>query len=429
VLQTLFHIPSRVAGVPLFGSGLLLVLWGFFALLLMFRLVRRQGFCADTWSYLPLVLIVAAVLWKVAPALCDAKGLPIRGYGVMILTAVVAGTALVVRRARRVGLESEFAFALAFWMCLPGFLGARILYVAKNWSEQYWPVYKDPNGGTAALLTAMVNVAQGGLVVYGALLGGLVGLLLFYRKYRMPLLASADLVAPSLALGLALGRIGCLLNGCCFGDLCESPWGLKFPAGSPPYSSQVARGVFWGLVLSEEPTAKPIVSAVEPGSPAALAGLHGGDHLANINGRVVQWAGDAHVLFGQCFEQREGPVLELVDGRFVRLPTIEPPSWSRPIHPTQIYAAISAFLLCLVLLAWDPFCRRDGQLFAMMLTLYPIARFLEETIRTDETSFLGTGLHISQNISLLILLCVIGLWIYIGRQPPGRAWEARQYAR
>ena len=79
-------------------------------------------------------------------------------------------------------------------MILPGIVGARAFYVTEYWSEQYWPVYVQ--NGLAALLGAVVNVANGGLVVYGAFLGGVAGLPLFRRKYRVPLLATADLIGP-----------------------------------------------------------------------------------------------------------------------------------------------------------------------------------------------------------------------------------------
>ena len=72
-------------------------------------------------------------------------------------------------------------------MFLPGIVGARAFYVIEYWSDQYWPSYRE---GLGALLVEMVNVTKGGLVAYGAFLGGMLGLLLFVRKYRLPLLAA-----------------------------------------------------------------------------------------------------------------------------------------------------------------------------------------------------------------------------------------------
>ena len=90
---------------------------------------------------------------------------------------------------------------------------------------------------------------------------------------------------------------------------------------------------------------------------------------------------------------------------------------SLPVHPTQLYSTIDALILCLLLLVYDRFRRRDGALTALMMTIYPITRFLIENIRTDEAAIWGTGLHISQNISLGLLAVAICLWIYILRRP------------
>ena len=101
----------------------------------------------------------------------------------------------------------------------------------------------------------------------------------------------------------------------------------------------------------------------------------------------------------------------------LRLSLTTPPPRSHPVHPTQIYGSIGALLICLLLLAYDPFRRRDGELWALMLTVYAVTRFLEEVIRTDEPPILGTGMTVSQNVSLLLLLAAMGLWYYVLRQP------------
>jgi phosphatidylglycerol:prolipoprotein diacylglycerol transferase len=72
--------------------------------------------------------------------------------------------------------------------------------------------------------------------------------------------------------------------------------------------------------------------------------------------------------------------------------------------------------------AYFPFRRRDGEVIALLLTIHPITRFLLEIIRTDEPAVFGTGLSISQNISVLLLATGIGLWWYLSRQPRGVVW-------
>ena len=123
-----------------------------------------------------------------------------------------------------------------------------------------------------------------GLVVYGSLIGASVAFLLFCRRYQLPALPLGDLVAPSLALGLALGRLGCLLNGCCFGGPCEHAWAVTFPADSPPYLDQKGWGDYHGFRLAEGPSGEPLVGRIDPEGPFAATSLRVGDLIVAIGG-------------------------------------------------------------------------------------------------------------------------------------------------
>jgi phosphatidylglycerol---prolipoprotein diacylglyceryl transferase len=425
--QTLFFIPKELAGWPVFGPGLLLAIWAVASVILLGWLVWRQGFSADTWSYLPILLLIGAIIRWVLPALSESQGLPIRGYGVMIMLAVIAAVSLAAWRARRVGLDAELVYSLAFWMLLPGIIGARAFYVIEYWPE-YARAYTDPDGGLGPFLGGVINVAKGGLVVYGAFFGGVAGLLLFIRKHRLPLLALADLIAPSLALGLAIGRIGCLMNGCCFGAVCDYPWAVTFPAGippeyTPPYRAQVERGQMYGLTLGANADAQPRVRAVRPDSPAERAGLKPGDRLQSINHQELATTGQAYWALIQAFGQQQPLHIRVADRPEITLPAVAPPPRSLPVHPTQLYSVIDGLMLCLMLLVFDRFRRRDGALFALLISIYPITRFFIESLRTDEAAIFGTGMSISQNVSLLLLVCAAALWFYILRQPPHMAFS------
>ena len=416
MLQTLFFIPKQAFGLPVFGLGLLLAVWTVICVIVLAWLARRQGFNADTLGYLPIMVAVGAVIAFLLPALVKPEGLPIRGYGVMMLIAVVSGTALAAYRAKRRGLNPDLIFTLAFWMFVPGILGARLFYVVEYWGEQYWPIYQQQ--GFAPFLGAVVNVAEGGLVVFGGLFGGLAGFFAFVRRYRVAVLPVADIIAPAMLLGLCLGRIGCLLNGCCYGGLCEHHWAVTFPTESPPYMSQVTRGQMYGLRISGDYDAPAVILEVMPEGLAAKAGLKPGQRIVRIDEFDVTCAGDAQQILHELYHHELPVLVKVEDLPAVELPAVALRARSLPVHPTQLFSSINALLLCLLLLAYDPFTRRDGELFALLLTLYPISRYLLEAIRIDEASFLGTGLSISQNISLVMLALVGLLWYYVLRQPP-----------
>jgi phosphatidylglycerol---prolipoprotein diacylglyceryl transferase len=420
MLPILFHIPHHVFGLPLFGWGLLAALWAVFGVGLVLFVARKQGWTADTWLYLPSLALVAAVLIWVLPAICDQDGLPIRGYGVMVLCGVLSGTGLGVLRARRAGLSADLMISLAFWTVLPGIVAARLFYVVEYWRLDYLPVFE--KDGIPALLVAIANLSQGGLVIYGGLLGALAGLIGAVRANHLPLLAILDMVAPGMMLGMVFGRMCCLMTGCCFGG----PWAhgpcLEFPPKSPAYENQLLRGQFYGFTLSGNPDAAPEILAVQPDTPAAKAGLKKHDRLIKLGGVNVQNAGDAFTVLREAVASKQPLPIVVAGGKPMTLDAIPIPQHSLRVYPTQIYSAIDALVIFLLLMAYDPFRRRDGELFALMVSVYAVSRFLIEILRTDEPPIFGTGMSIAQNLSLVFLFLMAGFYLYLRRRPPGRAF-------
>ena len=441
VRQDLFHIPHELFGVSIFGPGWLLILWAVVSIAVLLWLWRRQGWNAETRSYIPVLLIVGAVIWLVLPrlesralpplrtnggqsvdtasaapddqpAVGQPIGLPIRGYGVMLLLAVVSGVALAAREGRRGGLDPEVVFSCAFYVFLGGILGARLFFVI-----EYWPQFQRET--LAATIGAILNVTQGGLVVYGSLIGGASAGIGYLYAHRLPILAIADLAAPSLLLGLAIGRIGCLLNGCCHGGIChDQRLGITFPKDSPPYIQQCELGEMHGFRIAESSTSgSAVVDKVEPSGPAAVAGLSRGAVIQSINGIPVE----SYVAARMALRALPAELFVETDRGMAHIRLEKIPDRSRPVHPTQIYSSINAGLLCLLLWAFYPLRRRDGEVFALALLLYPITRILLEFIRTDEPGQLGTSLTVSQILSLVLFATSILLWIYILRRPRGTA--------
>ena len=135
MMQTLFHIPNQVAGVPLFGWGLLLALVAAGGLLLLAWLAWRQGLNADTLGYLPLLAALAAVIWFVLPRICEPEGLPIRGYGTLLLAAILAAIGMTIWRGRRLGLDPDSLRDALLLDDPAGIVGARVFYVIEYWED------------------------------------------------------------------------------------------------------------------------------------------------------------------------------------------------------------------------------------------------------------------------------------------------------
>jgi phosphatidylglycerol:prolipoprotein diacylglycerol transferase len=148
------------------------------------------------------------------PILCHVAGHPIHWYGVLMAAAFVAATIHWRLLGRQEGRDAAFCTDLAFWIMIAGIVGARIAYVLAN-LEYY-----------ADNPLSVIRVDQGGLVFYGGFLGGGAAVWALARRRGEPVLGLLDFVLTALPLGHALGRIGCFLNGCCYGRPTDAPWGI-----------------------------------------------------------------------------------------------------------------------------------------------------------------------------------------------------------
>ncbi|MGL4943579.1 MAG: prolipoprotein diacylglyceryl transferase [Thermoguttaceae bacterium] len=256
MLQTLFSIPTTIFGVPIFGVGVVLaviVLWTAFA---VWSRVARVGFDGEATSTLIFGGIASAFVVFVVPNLVGDAGFPVRGYGFFLLIAIVTSFGLLVCRRENVGLSVDDVMAFVLWGVVGGIAGARIFYIAQYWQTL---LVVAPTGSLdfPATTWKMVNLTEGGLVVYGSLIGGAATVITMTLMRRLPVLKVCDWVIPAVAFGMAIGRLGCLMNGCCYGEVCSPEYGIVFPVGSPAHYEQVARGLVdanSGQVLPVYPT-------------------------------------------------------------------------------------------------------------------------------------------------------------------------------
>jgi len=158
-------------------------------------------------------------------------GLPVNiyTYGVLVATGFLSGIWLITWRASKEGIDPDKMLDLCFWFLITSILGARLLYVIVD--------YKSFLNRPMDLFA----IWKGGLVFYGGFIAGLLTIYYYARRYHLSFLKLIDIIVPSLALGQALGRLGCFAAGCCYGKATNVPWAVifKHPAGLAPRYVQI----------------------------------------------------------------------------------------------------------------------------------------------------------------------------------------------
>lgn len=172
------------------------------------------------------------------PVLIRIGPLTIHTYGVLIASGFLLGLALAVRQAKKEGIPQERIIDIGFYGLLAAIVGSRLLFVVIN--AGYY--LKHPLG--------VFKIWEGGLVFYGGLMVAVPVAIWYIRKHDLDLWKITDVFAPSLALGHAIGRLGCLSAGCCYGKPADIPWAVTFtdPAclarvGVPLHPTQIYEAV------------------------------------------------------------------------------------------------------------------------------------------------------------------------------------------
>jgi phosphatidylglycerol:prolipoprotein diacylglycerol transferase len=243
-------------------------------------------------------------------------------YGVLLAIAFLAGLWVASRQAKRAGLDANRITDMAVWVLIAGLVGAKLLLVAVDW--RYFS--RNPS--------ELFSIFQSGGVFYGGLMGGILVAWWYARRHRLPGWATADVLAPGVVLGQAIGRLGCFAAGCCWGKPTRLPWAVRF---TDVYSSRAV------------------------GTPM-----------------------------------------------------------DTPLHPTQIYESLAAFLVFFFLLWLAPRKRFHGQVTLVYVALYSAVRFALEFLRGDAErgAWLRGTVSTSQIIAGVLILGVAILLPRIRKSQP-----------
>ncbi|MFH1755015.1 MAG: prolipoprotein diacylglyceryl transferase [Candidatus Latescibacterota bacterium] len=163
------------------------------------------------------------------PVLLEIGRFTIHSYGFMLALSFLAGIYVAKLRARRFGIDPNHIMDLSVYIILAAVIGSRLLYVAFHLDE-----YRN--------FLDMFALWEGGATLYGGLVLAILISFLFTAKRRLKFLDVADVISPSIALGIMFTRLGCFMSGCCYGHVTTFPWGVHFPDGCAAgyYSQRLA---------------------------------------------------------------------------------------------------------------------------------------------------------------------------------------------
>jgi len=299
--------------------------------------------------------------------------LTVKSYGMMMVVGFLVALPVIKHLSRDITPNPSYIINAALYSLIAGVVGARVFFVV-----HYFDQFRDRP-------LSVFSIWEGGLEFYGGLLA-MVVILIYLRYHKLPIRHYLDIFAIGLMLALAFGRIGCFLNGCCFGKPTNLPWGVCFPYGSFTYRSQV----------HPNPQRGRPVPQLE--LPADFFGYR------DENGRYWQDLKPLQELTAQQHEL-------VTNGKYCCL----------PVHPTQLYSSAKAGLICILLyFFWKRSQRAErignfqgiltkpGSTFALAFVLYGVARFLMEFLR-DDNPFEVDSLTVSQLIGILMVVLGVAL--------------------
>jgi phosphatidylglycerol:prolipoprotein diacylglycerol transferase len=308
--------------------------------------------------------------------------LTVKSYGTMLVVGFLSAVYIIRRLSRDITPDPNMITNASLYALVAGVVGARIFYVV-----HYYGRFRGDFAG-------IFKIWEGGLELLGGVLGAVLVIILYLRYHKLPARRYLDILAIGLMLALAFGRIGCFLNGCCFGKPCGLPWAVRFPYNSLAYQSQV----------------QPDLKRDRPEAELKLP--------SNFFDSGVLKPYDQLTT-----EQKE----QVTTGPYCCL----------AVHPTQLYASADAAILAgLLALFWRRSRKaeksnlmkifiRPGSTFALMFILYGVVRFFEEFLRDDnpfETAWwaIYKGGTISQNLSIYMVIAGVVLMFIFQKMSAGK---------
>jgi phosphatidylglycerol:prolipoprotein diacylglycerol transferase len=302
----------------------------------------------------------------------------VKSYGTLVVIGFLLAVWLMRRMAKRAGQNPEWIASAAMYALIAGFVGAKLFHVA-HYYEQFRHNFSAIFSGS-------------GFEFLGGVLTAIVFLLVYFYLKKLPFWLYLDMLAVGLMVGLGFGRIGCLMNGCCYGKITDVPWAIHFPYKSP---------VFYGQAHPNPERGRPQPQLNLPESYFQDGFLKPYEKLTPEQKEAVT----------------TGPLCVL------------------PVHPTQIYSSINAFLLACVLYAvWRKLGQiKPGVTMSLTMVLYGITRFFLETLR-DDNPFeyawwtLYKGGTVSQNICIYLILAGVFLLVFMMARKPS-TWFKHSYSK
>jgi len=318
--------------------------------------------------------------------------LTVKSYGLMMVIGFLSAVFLIRRLSRNITPDPQLITNAALYSLIAGVAGARLFYVV-----HYFHKFRGH-------LLSVFAIWQGGLELLGGVVLAIAVIFFYLWRHKLPIRRYLDILAVALMLALAFGRIGCFLNGCCFGKPTNLPWAVRFPYGSLAYTSQV----------------NPDLKRNRPHPQLKLP-----DEFFSY---LYEGGGPTRIL-----KQYEGLTKEqkemLKENDKYR---------SLPVQPTQLYSSANAVLCCLILYLFRRRAQntdlsksskklfvKPGYTFSLMFILYGITRFFIEFLRDDNPFEYGwwaiyKGGTVSQNLGIYMLIFGVVLIAIFQKMKPDK---------